>query len=149
MMKRLWLFAAGAGLLLVGNAIPKEKGADGFRIVNGYPPCSSTVTDRCIQLYERGVNTRVNLALNEQLPPGRTFSYAAIGAPAPAHSDDPIERMAGTAVTEPDEEAYGYADELPDIVSPWDMPGTGHFHPACSGDSESCAEPSGSRSNWW
>jgi hypothetical protein len=52
-MKKLLLFAAVAGLGLV-SASPPDKGPD-----NGpregarhYPPCSRTVTDRCIQLNE-------------------------------------------------------------------------------------------------
>ena len=49
---------------------------------NGYPPCSATVADRCIQLYEPGVATRTNLALNEQLGPDRTgVGLAAMGGP--------------------------------------------------------------------
>ena len=30
----------------------------------GYPPCSRTVRDRCIQLHERGVGNPANLAVN-------------------------------------------------------------------------------------
>lgn len=52
-MKKLLLFAAVAGLGLV-SASPPGKGPD-----NGpregarhYPPCSRTVRDSCIQLYE-------------------------------------------------------------------------------------------------
>jgi hypothetical protein len=47
--------------------------------LSGYPPCSRTVTDRCIQLYERGVRTRENLARNERL--GGTGSATAMGGP--------------------------------------------------------------------
>ena len=55
-MKKLLLFAAVAGLGLV-SASPPPKGPDnGPRETRRhYPPCSRTVTDRCIQLYERGV----------------------------------------------------------------------------------------------
>ena len=54
-MKKLLLFAAVAGLGLV-SASPPPKGPDnGPREARRhYPPCSRTVTDRCIQLYERG-----------------------------------------------------------------------------------------------
>jgi hypothetical protein len=54
-MKKLLLFAAVAGLGLV-SASPPGKGPDnGEREARRhYPPCSRTVTDRCIQLYERG-----------------------------------------------------------------------------------------------
>jgi hypothetical protein len=56
-MKKLLLFAAVAGLGLV-SASPPNKGPDnGPREARGhYPPCSRTVTDRCIQLYERGAH---------------------------------------------------------------------------------------------
>jgi hypothetical protein len=71
-MKMLSLFAAATGLGLLGAAPPPMEamygppGASG-----GYPPCSRSVRDRCIQLYERGVATPRNLALNERLGPGR------------------------------------------------------------------------------
>lgn len=60
-MKKLLLFAAVAGLGLV-SASPPAKGPDnGPREARRhYPPCSRTVTDRCIQLYERGVRERDN-----------------------------------------------------------------------------------------
>ena len=69
-MKKIVLFATVCGLGLVAAA-PSSNG--------GYPPCSATVTDRCIQLYERGVATRANLALNEQLGQGST--QMAMGGP--------------------------------------------------------------------
>jgi hypothetical protein len=85
-MKKTLMFAAAAGLLLVSNAPPPGWGADWEDNARsgGYPPCSRTVTDRCIQLYERGVATRTNLALNERLGmPG-----AAMGGPyEPVHSE--------------------------------------------------------------
>ena len=58
-MKKLLLFAAVAGLGLV-SASPPGKGPEyGAREARRhYPPCSRTVTDRCIQLYERGVRAR-------------------------------------------------------------------------------------------
>lgn len=48
-----------------------------------YPPCSpGPGDDRCIQLYERGVATPTNLALNEQLGPDRAgVGLAAMGGP--------------------------------------------------------------------
>jgi len=77
-MKKICLFAAIAGATLVSASPPAGNramaGASG-----GYPPCSRTVTDRCIQLYERGVRTRANLARNEALGPGRTA--LALGGP--------------------------------------------------------------------
>lgn len=59
-MKKLLLFAAVAGLGLV-SASPPPKGPDnGPREARRhYPPCSRTVTDRCIQLYERGVRAQL------------------------------------------------------------------------------------------
>jgi len=58
-MKKLLLFAAVAGLGLVSASPPPkgpEVGPGAMR--HHYPPCSRTVTDRCIQLYERGVRAR-------------------------------------------------------------------------------------------
>ena len=50
-MKKLLLFAAVAGLGLV-SASPPDKGPDnGPREArHHYPPCSRTVTDRCMQM---------------------------------------------------------------------------------------------------
>ncbi len=71
-MKMLSLFAATAGLGLLGAAPPPVEGLYGpAGASGGYPPCSHTVRDRCIQLYERGVASRRNLALNARLGPGR------------------------------------------------------------------------------
>ncbi len=87
-MKRTYLFAATAGLMLVSAAPPEGWGSDTETVSGGYPPCSRTVTDRCIQLYERGVRTAENLALNERLGPGRIA--AAMGGPyEPAPVADP------------------------------------------------------------
>ena len=73
-MKKVLILFSSALLLAVGAALPKEKtaleydetvftgsggpieaGAAPAPTVGGYPPCSRTVTDRCIQLYERAV----------------------------------------------------------------------------------------------
>ncbi|HKR24831.1 MAG TPA: hypothetical protein VJS15_06195 [Allosphingosinicella sp.] len=62
-MKRV-LFAAVAGLGLV-SASPPE-GDHRIEARAGYPPCSATVTDECIQLYERGVRAPANLARNHR-----------------------------------------------------------------------------------
>jgi hypothetical protein len=77
MRKRLILVSAGL-LLAVGAAAPKEEawldydpavGTGGpyealsareAVNVSGYPPCSRTVTDRCIQLYERRVRAALS-----------------------------------------------------------------------------------------
>lgn len=77
-MKKLFLFAAVAGLGLVSASPPdadKEPGAREAR--GGYPPCSASVTDRCIQLRERGVRTRANLARNRELGSRRTETASA------------------------------------------------------------------------
>ena len=55
-MKKLLLFAAIAGLGLVSASPPEGKPAEEPREArSGYPSCSRTVTDRCIQLHERRV----------------------------------------------------------------------------------------------
>ncbi len=87
-MKKLAIFTAVAGLTLV-SAAPSHwsRGADGDEWAGrGYPPCSRTVTDRCIQLYERGIRTRANLALNERL--GMDDRVAAMGGPYEPADDD-------------------------------------------------------------
>jgi hypothetical protein len=69
-MKKLFLFAAVAGLGLVSAHPPQETHGGGDRwsgpreARGGYPPCARGVTDNCIQLYERGVRRPDNLALN-------------------------------------------------------------------------------------
>lgn len=81
-MKKLFLFAAVAGFGLCSGS-PPNKGPDGPREARtGYPPCSRTVTDRCIQLRERGVRTRENLAHNRRADP--QYAHGAEAAPAPA-----------------------------------------------------------------
>ncbi|MDB5670430.1 MAG: hypothetical protein JWO25_1389 [Alphaproteobacteria bacterium] len=61
-MNKALLLAAAAGTFLISSAPPRSSGpvADGV----GYPPCSRSVRDRCIQLHERGVATAKNLAMN-------------------------------------------------------------------------------------
>jgi hypothetical protein len=78
-MKRLCIFAAVAGLGLVSAAPPPGTGSTATTAWSEYPPCSRTVTDRCIQLYERGVRTRSNLARNKQ--PGGGREAMGIGGP--------------------------------------------------------------------
>ena len=84
-MKRLCIFAAVAGLGLVSAAPPPSTSGQGATTAwSEYPPCSRTVTDRCIQLYERGVRTRENMARNQR--PGGAREATAMGGPyeAPA-----------------------------------------------------------------
>lgn len=85
-MKKQLLFSAFAGLTLVsaappGDPIPWEDDES----LRGYPPCSETVTDRCIQTYERGVARRENLARNDDL--GRDAPGPGLGGP-----DEPTDR---------------------------------------------------------
>ena len=90
-MKRAIVYTAG--LALAGAAFAQtyydEVAAVGSQ--GGYPPCSATITDRCIQLYEPGVATPQNLALNEQLGQGRTALAAADVEPAVPYSGEPAE----------------------------------------------------------
>lgn len=77
-MKKLFLFAAVAGLGLT-SASP-DYPSDAREARSGYPPCSRTVRDRCIQLYERGVRAPANLAENskpedEAAAPARYAGY--------------------------------------------------------------------------
>lgn len=66
-MKKLLLFAAVAGLGLVSASPPGPKeGAHPREAEAGYPPCSRTVTDSCIQLHERAMRRRQNLAGKER-----------------------------------------------------------------------------------
>jgi hypothetical protein len=55
MMKKLFLFAAVAGLGLVSAHPPQDRGRGPNHDEDAYPPCSRTVRDSCIQLNERGV----------------------------------------------------------------------------------------------
>jgi hypothetical protein len=83
-MKMPSLFVAAAGLTLLGGAPPPMEGMDGPPGASGgYPPCSRTVRDRCIQLHERGVATPRNLAMNERLGPGRMPRRYANGPMGP------------------------------------------------------------------
>jgi hypothetical protein len=63
-MKKLILFAAVAGLGLISASPPDRDYAGPREARSGYPPCSRTVTDNCIQLYERGVRSPANMAEN-------------------------------------------------------------------------------------
>ena len=55
MMKRLFLFAAVAGVTLISAHPPQDRGRGPKHDDGAYPPCSRTVRDSCIQLHERGV----------------------------------------------------------------------------------------------
>jgi hypothetical protein len=101
-MKRAIVYATG--LALAGAAFAQTYYDDAAVVGSqgGYPPCSATVTDRCIQLYEPGVATPGNLALNEQLGPGRTALAAADVASTPTYDSEPTEPYyTGNAYAEP------------------------------------------------
>lgn len=94
-MKKLLLFAAVAGLGLV-SASPPPKGPDnGPREARRhYPPCSRTVTDRCIQLYERGVREQFRGDRHARMDDrGRHYAYAEHrGRPDDLDDDDDMDR---------------------------------------------------------
>ena len=54
--------AMSAAVTTSGTELAQYQGMGGpeENVQTGYPPCSRTVTDRCIQLYERGVTGRGN-----------------------------------------------------------------------------------------
>ena len=87
-MKMLSVFAAAAGFTLLGASPPPMDGLYGpAGASHGYPACSRTVRDRCIQLYERGVASPRNLAMNERYGPGRGGRRFAYGAMGPRYGD--------------------------------------------------------------
>jgi hypothetical protein len=92
-MKKLCLFSLAAGLTLISAAPPPPApGNLSHEIGRSYPECSRLVTDRCIQLYERGVSVPANLEKNGGLPaPTRV---------ALRHSGDPkVKRELTSGVT--------------------------------------------------
>jgi hypothetical protein len=78
-MKKLILFAAVAGLGLVSASPPGEKPSEGPREArSGYPPCSRTVTDRCIQRSARHVRERGHASTSHRTaPPAAATARAA------------------------------------------------------------------------
>ena len=81
-MKSRMLFAALAGVTLVSATAPQTPAALQREARSNYPPCSRTVTDRCIQLYERGVRAPANLARNAAPAPPPSTAVASVQAPA-------------------------------------------------------------------
>ena len=62
-MKIHLLLTAVAGLALVGASPPSDPIPwEDEESLRDYPPCSATVTDRCIQTYERGVKASKKVA---------------------------------------------------------------------------------------
>jgi len=145
-MKRIIVYSAG--LALAGAAFAQSYYDDGYAPQSsqgGYPPCSATVTDRCIQLYEPGVATPTNLALNEQLGDGTQMAATDYPeANAVAYSDydnvavggpyEPVEDYYPEAAGDDYATAYGdeystaYGDEY---AAAWPEETTGYY-PPCS-----------------
>jgi hypothetical protein len=103
MMKKQMLFAAVAGLTLVSAHPGPVPAALQREARSGYPPCSRTVTDRCIQLYERGVRTPTNLALN---------AASAAAPTAVATAEPPARRMRPTVRVGGDDIDVSYAGDV-------------------------------------
>lgn len=137
-MRRIMIYSVG--LALAGAAAAQSYYDDSYApqaTQGGYPPCSATITDRCIQLYEPGVATPANLALNERLGDGST-QLAEASYPEPdevAYVDydnsavgGPYEPIDGAyeGVGGPYEEAYGE-----EYASAWPEESTGYY-PPCS-----------------
>jgi len=89
-MKIPSLLLAAAGTTLLGASPPPMDRMDGPGASAGYPPCSAGVQDRCIQLYERGVATPRNLAMNAHMGPDRTprrYAHGSMGPMGPRYGD--------------------------------------------------------------
>lgn len=69
----------------------------------GYPPCDGSASaDSCIQLYERGVKTETNLAMNNSLPGGDQTMTASAETATPSGQVSADATMSSTpASTEP------------------------------------------------
>lgn len=135
-MKRAIIYTAG--LMLAGAAFAQSYYDDQAAVgaEGGYPPCSATITDRCIQLYERGVATPENLALNEQLGQGDT-QMAAVDETVP---DDTA--YAETDYAEP--AAYSEYDDSAAVGGPYEEAWSpeyaqGNWPARTSGDYPPCA----------
>lgn len=139
-MKRIIVYTAG--LALAGAAFAQSYYDDGYApraSQGGYPPCSATVTDRCIQLYEPGVATPANLALNERLGDGTQMAANYPEAEAVAYSEydnsavggpyEPLEDYPEEAAVY-DAAAYdqAYGEEYAGV---WPEESTGYY-PPCS-----------------
>jgi hypothetical protein len=138
-MKKIAMFAAIGGLALVSAAPPKHVSSSGTggESSGGYPACSRTITDRCIQLYERGVATPANLALNERLgmnTPGRGMAaMIAMGGPYEPY-DPSVDYDAGD-----DDGGYAAYDE--NALTADDGAGEEGEYPPCSGpDDDRCIQ---------
>ena len=105
-MKRFIVY--GAGLALAGAAFAQTYDTIVAPQAQGdYPACSATITDRCIQLYEPGVATPANLALNDRLGDGTMMAEADM-------VDDDVYADAGYAEPGYVESEYAYAEPVAD-----------------------------------
>lgn len=103
-----------AGLMLGTAGIAQSdmsSTSQGWSSSGGYPACSRTVTDRCIQLYERGVRSSANLAMNRSMAAGTGGPYEA--APQANMSHSTMDHSAATmnhqtGMGGPVEERTGY-----------------------------------------
>ena len=75
-MKSILILAAGVSMASAGLAQTTAMNSNDANMT-GYPACSATVTDSCIQLYERGVRNQANLAMNASM----NGSTMAVGGP--------------------------------------------------------------------
>ena len=69
-MRRFALIAAALWTASGAVAQTDMSMVDEHSAMSGYPACSGSIADSCIQLYERGVDTSANLALNRHGEPG-------------------------------------------------------------------------------
>lgn len=96
-MKKSVLLVIGIGLVGAAPPATQSFGWSAPEAKGGYPPCSKTVTDRCIQLYERGVRSEANLARNAGAAP----AAAAVARIVPAGDEDIDVAYAGNTLQAP------------------------------------------------
>jgi hypothetical protein len=123
-MKRIVIYSAG--LLLAGTAVAYS---GPIAAQGDYPPCSATITDRCIQLYEPGVATPANLALNDQLGDGTQLAQADYPeATEVAYSDYDNEAVGGPYEPVDGYEAAAYEEPAADeYASAWAADDTAYY----------------------
>ena len=97
-MKIQVFLVAIAGFALVSASPPSDPIPwEDEESLRDYPPCSRTVTDRCIQTNERGGATRTKLARNDHLAedmtgPARGGPHEAVGGKHAANGYPPCSR---------------------------------------------------------
>lgn len=97
-MKKTMITLA-AGFAISGAAFAQTGGTiEGWTnsAADGYPPCSSTVTDSCVQLYESGIDGNAALAMGGPYEPITEHSESmmsdglvAMGGPIEERTDYP------------------------------------------------------------